>query len=235
VAAGEVPAEWNGPGWMLAQAGVASGLRKCSWPGRAQTVVTDAGNGRSVVFFMDGAHSPKSLECCMDWFAKAASSHVAQHNPVRLLLFNCAHSRDAGAFLSVLKQRGDFDAVLFAPGTARITSARRLHSNEILQELGLETNGESSEVATAEESWPETLANVWRRLPGRSEATAFKSVGDAVRWAQQQVDCGGEESGAGAGAMRDVHVLVSGSLLLVGDVLEELNWRPAKDGLKVEL
>jgi folylpolyglutamate synthase len=42
------------------------GLRAAKWPGRCQ-IVPDP-TERSLTWYLDGAHTLESLDCCMDWF-----------------------------------------------------------------------------------------------------------------------------------------------------------------------
>lgn len=43
-----------------------AGLKAAKWPGRCQTVA-DPING-NLTWYLDGAHTIESLDCCMDWF-----------------------------------------------------------------------------------------------------------------------------------------------------------------------
>lgn len=43
------------------------GLKNTKWPGRCQTVADP--NDLSLTWYLDGAHTLESLECCMQWFA----------------------------------------------------------------------------------------------------------------------------------------------------------------------
>jgi len=43
-----------------------AGLKAARWPGRCQTVV-DPIHG-NLTWYLDGAHTAESLNCCMDWF-----------------------------------------------------------------------------------------------------------------------------------------------------------------------
>lgn len=45
---------------------VDSALEKARWPGRCQTVVDPQYPGTT--WFLDGAHTVDSLECCAQWF-----------------------------------------------------------------------------------------------------------------------------------------------------------------------
>jgi hypothetical protein len=43
-----------------------TGLEKTKWPGRCQTV--DDPRLDKVTWYLDGAHTAESLDCCMEWF-----------------------------------------------------------------------------------------------------------------------------------------------------------------------
>ena len=43
------------------------GLQATKWPGRCQTVI-DPSHARTT-WFLDGAHTLESLDCCMQWYA----------------------------------------------------------------------------------------------------------------------------------------------------------------------
>lgn len=47
-------------------AGFVEGLKATKWPGRCQTVV-DPAHPR-LTWFLDGAHTRESLDCCMEWY-----------------------------------------------------------------------------------------------------------------------------------------------------------------------
>ncbi|KAH9938593.1 FolC bifunctional protein [Fomitopsis serialis] len=108
-------------GWSLDDtlpSSFVEGLKQTRWPGRCQTVV-DPKLAR-LTWFLDGAHTKESLECCMQWFASPAAAlrqivpsyrHwlncpsaplVATMNFVirtRVLIFNCTNGRSAHALL----------------------------------------------------------------------------------------------------------------------------------------
>ena len=45
------------------------GLATTKWPGRCQTIIDPARSG--VTWYLDGAHTVESLECCMQWFVSS--------------------------------------------------------------------------------------------------------------------------------------------------------------------
>lgn len=42
------------------------GLKATKWPGRCQTVCDPVQRG--LTWYLDGAHTSESLDCCMEWF-----------------------------------------------------------------------------------------------------------------------------------------------------------------------
>lgn len=47
-----------------------SGLADTEWPGRNQTLKHGA-----VTYFLDGAHTMRSMQACLQWFIEAAAQH----------------------------------------------------------------------------------------------------------------------------------------------------------------
>ena len=45
-------------------------LARTEWPGRNQTLKRGA-----VTYFLDGAHTMRSMQACVDWFLEAAAQH----------------------------------------------------------------------------------------------------------------------------------------------------------------
>lgn len=49
----------------------ALGLARTIWPGRSQIL-----HFKGVTFYIDGAHTPESIEACMEWFIQASTTAV---------------------------------------------------------------------------------------------------------------------------------------------------------------
>jgi folylpolyglutamate synthase len=47
---------------------IMTGLEAAKWPGRCQTVQDPSHNPTR--WYLDGAHTLESLDCCMAWFVK---------------------------------------------------------------------------------------------------------------------------------------------------------------------
>lgn len=79
-------------------------LESCRWPGRSQVARNVAGH-RSLTFFLDGAHTRKSIAAGVAWFADASTAAAAGNSAKRVLLFTCTGGRDALPLLDLLHVR----------------------------------------------------------------------------------------------------------------------------------
>ncbi|KAF9268119.1 FolC bifunctional protein [Marasmius fiardii PR-910] len=78
------------------------GLEETKWPGRCQTIVDPS--YPKIIWYLDGAHTTESLDCCMRWFASpvaALSQHIG-NSCHRILIFNCTSGRSGPSFLSTI-------------------------------------------------------------------------------------------------------------------------------------
>ncbi|XP_048598548.1 folylpolyglutamate synthase isoform X1 [Brassica napus] len=209
------------------------GLATASLQGRAQVVPDQFIESRTsgdLVFYLDGAHSPESMEVCAKWFSDAvkgdnrseSSGHLVngssgsshdkssvEENCQQILLFNCMSVRDPNLLLPHLRNTCathgvHFKKALFVPNMSvyhKVGTAADLPENDPQVDL----------------SWQMTLQKVWESLvnsednesSGKSEV--FTSLPMAIKWLRDSV----HESSSGT----RVQVLVTGSLHLVGDVL----------------
>ncbi|XP_013728472.2 folylpolyglutamate synthase isoform X1 [Brassica napus] len=206
------------------------GLATASLQGRAQVVpdqFIEPKTSGDLVFYLDGAHSPESMEVCAKWFSDAvkgdsqteSSGHLVngfshdkssgEENCQQILLFNCMSVRDPNLLLPHLRNTCatngvHFKKALFVPNMSvyhKVGTAADLPENDPQVDL----------------SWQMTLQKVWVSLVhsednesnGKSEV--FTSLPMAIKWLRDSV----HESSSGT----RVQVLVTGSLHLVGDVL----------------
>lgn len=97
------------------------GLQNVRWPGRCQTVPDPT--LKKTTWFLDGAHTVESLDCCIQWFvspgvgltSKPSWWVVSQSNifchliiaysrrPIRILVFNITHGRSGSLFLGAME------------------------------------------------------------------------------------------------------------------------------------
>lgn len=85
-------------------------LTTCKWPGRTQII-----KGEDMNFFIDGAHTVESIECCVSWFQESTRNKSGR----KFLIFNATGDRDAGKLLALLKTI-EFDLVFFSPNVAGV-------------------------------------------------------------------------------------------------------------------
>ncbi|KAG6911229.1 hypothetical protein DXG01_003096 [Tephrocybe rancida] len=76
-------------------------LKEAKWPGRCQTVVDPT--RQNVTWYLDGAHTVESLQCCIQWFASPkVGLSQGESKPVRVLIFNCTSGRSGASFLKTV-------------------------------------------------------------------------------------------------------------------------------------
>lgn len=87
-------------------------ISKCKWPGRTQIL-----QGKNMDFFIDGAHTLESMECCVNWFNAKAGKKSAK----RFLIFNSTGDRDPAILLNLLKPL-NFDKCFFTPNISGVAN-----------------------------------------------------------------------------------------------------------------
>ncbi|KAG5237527.1 DHFS-FPGS family protein [Salix suchowensis] len=160
------------------------GLATASLQGRAQKVpdqYIDAESYGDLVFYLDGAHSPESMEMCARWFSLAikedsqkkafnyppqnnsgSTIELAQGNPndrygkssMQILLFNCMSVRDPQLLLPCLMKTCASHGVYFK-------KALFVPNTSVYNKVGSHALPTDSEVDL---SWQLTLQRVWENL-----------------------------------------------------------------------
>ncbi|KAJ7498770.1 FolC bifunctional protein [Mycena latifolia] len=103
------------------------GLENARWPGRCQTVVDPVFT--HTTWYLDGAHTLESLECCMQWFVSPGAGLQTdsrysilpwlqvqctdQTCRTRILVFNCTSGRSGSAFLESMNSHTATQLALF--------------------------------------------------------------------------------------------------------------------------
>ncbi|CAH8384484.1 unnamed protein product [Eruca vesicaria subsp. sativa] len=166
------------------------GLATASLQGRAQVVpdqFIETSTSGDVVFYLDGAHSPESMEVCAKLFSMAVKgdnqSNLSEHlvngsshdkfsgeeNCQQILLFNCMPVRDPNLLLPHLRKTCAnygvcFKKALFVPNMSvypKVGKAADLPENDPQVDL----------------SWQLTLQKVWERLVN-SEREGEQDIGN---------------------------------------------------------
>ncbi|RCI03852.1 Folylpolyglutamate synthetase, partial [Rhizopus stolonifer] len=187
------------------------GLALVKWPGRGQTLsIQDtkyASKSSNATWYLDGAHTVESLEVCAQWFESTMEKENT--SATRVLVFNCTHGRDSSRLLQVIssiQSHVHFDHVIF---TTNITYRE-----------GYTTDNTNFTVSTGEaSSVQQELAKSWlEQVPDfdQKHVHIVGTIEDAVDFAvdlSQQSD-------------KQVQVLTTGSLIMVGNTLTVLGFEP---------
>ncbi|KAF8450542.1 Mur ligase [Boletus edulis BED1] len=196
-----------------------AGLENTKWPGRCQTIL-DPHNSETT-WFLDGAHTEESLKCCIQWFASPNVGLFDQptgdaHRPLRVLIFNCTSGRSAEVFLRTIFNELETQLSIFKSPeeTIRFFDQVIFCSNVTYSDGHFKGDLTSVALASAKHTGPTTqdqLKVAWSRMVKEFPSNAihsFPSIEHAVRKVREH------------SATRRTHVLVAGSLHLVGGVIE---------------
>jgi len=101
-----------------------AGLELCRFPGRAQ-IEKSAGNG--MVFYLDGAHTPYSMECASRWL-----SQTVPGNEKAALVFHCSPDRDAATMLQLFREMNpEIKLAFFVPPSTGINAGSKTYHDEL--------------------------------------------------------------------------------------------------------
>ncbi len=183
------------------------GLGACHWPGRGQIERQVAGQEDNVVFYLDGAHTQESMACCSRWYHDAVrrSSDLdlnASSSHERWLMFNCMKERDPSVLLGHVASHTDwpFHRAMFVPFQSSMTHLDKTHASDL--------------------TWESSLKRTWDGLPSPPRAAASTAM-PSIAAALQELGKHARQNKS-----KQIHVLVTGSIYLVGDFLRILQRVP---------
>ncbi|RXM99458.1 Folylpolyglutamate synthase, mitochondrial, partial [Acipenser ruthenus] len=225
-----------------------TGLRDTKWHGRSQTIR----NG-PISYFVDGAHTTRSMLACVRWFREAAAKQERTaefKRRVCLMLISLSLSLSVSLSLCLslplpLHQPCQFDFAVFCPNIPETVSSSNAADQ---QNFNVTVENILTRCLDNQKSW-------WRLteqgagpgeellLPGGlplvevgmrrwgAKPLVFPCILSALQWITQgrdpQLPCDSKpRAGSAARALREagaVQVLVTGSLHLVGGVLKHLD------------
>ncbi|XP_067430009.1 folylpolyglutamate synthase, mitochondrial-like [Thunnus thynnus] len=218
------------------------GLADTEWPGRNQTL-----KHGPVTYFLDGAHTMRSMQACVHWFKETAAQHERKASgPVaRVLLFNATGERDSAAMLKLLVPC-HFDFAVFCPNiTEAIASC-----NADQQNFNVSVENMLTRCLDNERSWrlhnstgdnEGTQLLIEDSLPlvpeKKADTLVFPCILSALQWITQGRDSVLADPAERVLAVKpsimakaaplcdvaEIHVLITGSLHLVGGVLKHLD------------
>ncbi|KAF2840522.1 FolC bifunctional protein [Patellaria atrata CBS 101060] len=199
------------------------GLEQVRWPGRA-----DIRKENNITWHLDGCHTLESIELLGRWFSeqialsdgKNASPSsgldieraVARHT--RILVFN-QQTRDANGLAKSLHRVLSSSLSSSQPFTHAVFCTNTTYPSGFNPDLiSLNADSISVDALTVQNA----LAEMWKKLDGATEVKVVKSIKDALDWCREVASTHGYQKGTD----REVEVLITGSMHLVGGALEVL-------------
>eukprot|EP00095_Tigriopus_kingsejongensis_P011383 snap_masked-scaffold68_size422247-processed-gene-0.2 protein:Tk11383 transcript:snap_masked-scaffold68_size422247-processed-gene-0.2-mRNA-1 annotation:"folylpolyglutamate mitochondrial-like" len=221
---GKSASTFEGPKPFRLEVEDALGLRLCFWPGRSQTIVLD-----DMVFLLDGAHTKESMEACRDWFRHESDNQLNQMDQrvdrsqiFKFLLFNSTGDHPFEEMLSILSDL-DIDMIVFCTNSASSKITDNLNYMSTMKDRMERCQSHKAAWDKCEPSTPFVI------IPHIDHAVAWigqfhhrgRFNGLADRWNVDQLE---EDAGIQCpkrlSEAAQVHVLVTGSLHLIGGVME---------------
>uniref|UniRef100_A0A8C8K8I6 Folylpolyglutamate synthase n=1 Tax=Oncorhynchus tshawytscha TaxID=74940 RepID=A0A8C8K8I6_ONCTS len=200
--------------WDTSLSSWAVGLEDTEWPGRTQTL-----KHGPVTYFLDGAHTTRSMLACVSWFSEVASQHERTTGGpvVRVLLFNATGERDSAAMLNTKH-------------SINVSQSQMMSAHPVVMVLSYTVHSESFQT-------PSPFPHFVTLQPYSHKTLVFPCILSALQWLSQGRDSVLAHPDkrvipvkpsvtAKAAPLRDatgIHVLVAGSLHLVGGVLKHLD------------
>lgn len=176
-------------------------LSDCSWPGRCQVRQLPG-----TVYFLDGAHTTKSMQNCLDWFLNR--SQMMNPTVPRILMVNVIGERSKRDVLLPLTQANYFKEVLFAPNRIRC-QADGLGFTSFADSFSPPSDKGVDNTSLNAQVW---ASLVQERGGAVGVSRMFKDTSTCIEYVEKLV-----------GQLGELHVLVTGSLHFVGAILETLD------------
>ncbi|CAD5229437.1 unnamed protein product [Bursaphelenchus okinawaensis] len=171
---------------LMTQTALEEAILNTHWAGRSHILKKD-----NVTYYLDGAHTCKSIKCCSDWFGKTISSKINGHKPLIVLLFQCTGDREPMSLLKTLLTENEFDYAIF--------TSTRLYM--VVEKVNDNTNLNTSDQAQNQKC--EESKDAWKTVMSNDNVTTTNCIQDALKHVHQMAENN-----------KSVAVLVTGSLHL---------------------
>lgn len=147
-------------------------LKTCHWNGRGQVLSFDG-----LTFYLDGAHTPRSIRCASKWFSEAAEKERQSLSCTtrKILIFNVTHDRDVEPMFKDL-QKCQFDFTAFTPN---ITS----HALPVVSD-------QKNYTSSLEEKLLKSVENFesWNKMTNSCRSKVFSSIADLLVFLSHEKD-----------------------------------------------
>lgn len=173
-------------------------IESCYWPGRSQ-VVTEG----NATWLLDGAHTPKSMEACSEWAAEEIE-HMKKKDVKKILLFQCTADRCPSTLIQYLKPLG-ISQIVSCPTQLYSSLDKSADSTN----LNASRDEQMEKANQCVKSWKDSMNND----VAENQMKVFDCISGAFEFIENEA------------ASQEVLVLVTGSLHLVGGVLNLISGR----------
>lgn len=191
------------------------GLEQVRWPGRC-----DIRHEPNVAWHIDGGHTMESIEVTGRWFAEQITSipaaSVSQYKAPCILIFN-QQTRDASALAKALYNalQSGIQSESTSPFTHVIFTTNQTFADGYKPDLvSININQQDVDSLAVQKA----LAQTWSNIDSKAEVHVLRTIEEAITTARDIASRHVELADAGG----QVAVLVTGSLHLVGGVIEVL-------------
>jgi len=198
-----------------------TGLEQAQLGGRCETRRDTKSN---LTWYIDGGHTLESIEMAGRWFASliaSTSDSTAQAPPTRILIFN-QQTRDANALAKKLhstlssavtsSSTQPFSHVIFCTNTTYAQTGYRPDLTSI------NTNAADVQALSVQNA----LADTWKEVDPNAKVEVVRTIEEAIKMAR--------DVSSAAGASQAPKALVTGSLHLVGGLIEVLESETEANG-----
>eukprot|EP01111_Echinosteliopsis_oligospora_P010653 TRINITY_DN3373_c0_g1_i1.p1 TRINITY_DN3373_c0_g1~~TRINITY_DN3373_c0_g1_i1.p1 ORF type:complete len:598 (+),score=143.12 TRINITY_DN3373_c0_g1_i1:65-1858(+) len=191
---------------------IRQGLVRCHWPGRAQSFVS-----KNVLFYLDGAHTSESMQACSNWFYDIQQQDTDKSNTLDILLFHCGAGRDPKKLLFPLTSPSPSSS----PSVSSSSSEKKgcLFDKAIFTTFNVSPQPATLVRANKADDAPEWQLYVKKCVEElyplkQQDSEVFSCVSDGINRIYQLAENTPDKK---------IRVLVTGSLYLVGAVLQVCN------------
>ena len=190
-----------------------SNLQTAKWPGRCQhEIYQHKANGTTLELVLDGAHTPASLQTTLDFYQSIHSKNETKQQHV--LIFYTSPERNPVELLQLIAtMKIEFQRVYMVPPTSgKPSPVTPASARALLEEHGIPIQTEL--LPSSNPTWQATLASIWKHLISNNTTCQVISNTNSLSTILDELT-------------PSVSVLVTGSLYLVGSMLQAMEWTDA--------
>ena len=196
-----------------------SNLQTAKWPGRCQHEFYKHKSKDTILeLVLDGAHTPASLQTTLDFYQSIHSKNVQKQQHV--LIFYTSPERNPVELLQLIAtMKVQFHTVYMVPPTSGKPSPVTPSSAQaLLEQHGIPIQTDLLPPSNSS-TWQATLASIWKHLVSSTSGMTVISNKNSLSSILDELTTMDDND--------TLSVLVTGSLYLVGSMLQAMEWTEA--------